>query len=521
MTQLSPVLVQSLDAAERRQKHDHSDRDTLSADRLHWKAEAFRHLMHLLPGQSILVLGRGTGAFVRQLADVCHHKNPITVVTLAPNERLEHLPGGVEEISSSSFPNELASRQFDYVVGLDLLDGQNCAWLLQQTYELLRRGGRFLLFQQNGWSIAAKIRRRMSGLFRKARPSPLLQRAELAELISEIGFIRVSTQFQDFARGPLMRVAPWLLCNASTLLENMPLVRTQAGAVLIQAQKPPRTSHWPHVSLCRHHSLARAVSVVIPCYNEEMNIEPLVARLKSLFGDYLHEIVAVDDNSTDGTRAVIERLAANDPLIKPVIRTPPGGVGRALVDGYRAATGRWVLSMDCDFQHLLPEIADLFDSAAQGYDLVTGSRFSRHSMLVNYPFQKIVANRGFHALAQIVLLRRFRDLTNNLKLIRREVLQKLELREPGFAINAETGLQPLFMGYRVREVPISWINRTPDMGSSSFRLMRVGGGYVQVLWRLWLKAVFNSGPYKNLAQAGVHRKTWREFGSAPGRVEAV
>lgn len=76
-----------------------------------------------------------------------------------------------------------------------------------------------------------------------------------------------------------------------------------------------------------------------------------------------------------------------------------------------------------------------------------------------------------------MLHRRFRDLTNNLKLMRRSVLEEIEFTQPGFAINAETGLYPLVMGYNVKEVPISWINRTPDMGSSSFKLAQVGGGY--------------------------------------------
>jgi hypothetical protein len=132
--------------------------------------------------------------------------------------------------------------------------------------------------------------------------------------------------------------------------------------------------------------------------------------------------------------------------------------------------------MDCDFQHLLPAVRDMFDAAAGGYDVVVGSRFSRHSVLLRYPFQKIVANRAFHLIAQLVLLRRFRDLTNNLKLLRREVVDHLVLTQPGFSINAETGLQPLFMGYAIKEVPISWINRTHDMGTSSFRLVKVGGG---------------------------------------------
>ena len=125
-------------------------------------------------------------------------------------------------------------------------------------------------------------------------------------------------------------------------------------------------------------------------------------------------------------------------------------------------------------------------------DAVIGSRFSRHSVLLNYPFKKIFAIRGFHALAQLMFLRHFRDVTNNLKLMRREVVERIHLTQPHFAANAETGLQPILMGYSVKEIPISWINRTPDMGVSSFHLAKVGGGYWQVLFRLWLKTIFRT-----------------------------
>jgi glycosyltransferase involved in cell wall biosynthesis len=229
-----------------------------------------------------------------------------------------------------------------------------------------------------------------------------------------------------------------------------------------------------------------------------MNIEPLVSRLCNLFGEYIHEIVLVDDNSNDGTRNVIAGLAARDPRIKPVYRSPPNGVGRAITDGLQAATGDYILSLDCDFQHLLPEVRDLFGAIAQGYDVAVGSRFSRHSVLLNYPLLKIVANRAFHTWAQIILLARFRDLTNNLKLMRREVVKNLVLLEPGFAINAETGLQPLIMGYRVKEVPISWIGRGSDMGTSSFRVFKAGGGYWRVLRGLWLKRFLAVGRYRAL-----------------------
>jgi hypothetical protein len=127
---------------------------------------------------------------------------------------------------------------------------------------------------------------------------------------------------------------------------------------------------------------------------------------------------------------------------------------------------------------------------------------------------KIIANRGFHALAQILLLRRFHDLTNNLKLLRREVIEKLQLTQAGFAVNAEIGLQPLIMGYKIKEVPISWINRMPDMGVSSFRLIRVGGGYWRVLLHAWLRCAFGTGHYRDLTSMGKARSTFREWGKA-------
>jgi glycosyltransferase involved in cell wall biosynthesis len=209
------------------------------------------------------------------------------------------------------------------------------------------------------------------------------------------------------------------LRNLAILLENAPLVRTLAGSILLHAQEPPRFATPPVVSLFRHEALRRSVSVVIPCHDEETNVRPLVERLLALYGEYVHEIVLVDDNSTDGTRAAIEALARVEPRVRGVFRSPPNGVGRALADGLRATSGRWVLTADCDFQHLLPEFRDLFDAAAEGWDVVVGSRFSRQSVLLNYPFLKILANRAFHVLAQVLLLRRFRDLTNNLKLMRR------------------------------------------------------------------------------------------------------
>ena len=211
----------------------------------------------------------------------------------------------------------------------------------------------------------------------------------------------------------------------------------------MHAQKPPRVVPPPKVSLCEHESLRGAVSVVIPCHNEEMNVGPLVDRLRDLFDEYIHEIIPVDDNSRDGTRRGHRASwRPQDPRIKPVFRTPPNGVGRAIADGYRAATGEWVLSMDCDFQHLLPEMRDLFDAAAHGLRRRRRQPVLAAQRAAELPVPEDRRQPGVpRAGAGGRCWRRFRDLTNNLKLIRRDVrASKLTLTQPGFAVNAETGL---------------------------------------------------------------------------------
>lgn len=489
-------------------------RDPIGEDRMLWRAQTFRHLVHLLPGQTILELGCGEGMFTRQLVRVSRGTNPITAVTFASRITPIDFPPEVTLVAASSLPGPLEGRGFDFVIAIDLLDGRNCASVLQNAYKLLNPGGEVLFYESNPWNIVLKLRRFVSRLRGRRDPRSLLSRLQLYELMSEVGFIRVFTVFNDFVYAPLTQRLAWYLRNLSIMLENAPAIQTLAGSILVHAQKPPRVIERRRISLFAHEQLRRSVSIVIPCYNEEMNIGPLINRLRELFDDYIHEIIPVDDNSKDKTAQVIRKLAEKDVRVKPVFRSPPNGVGRAIADGYHIATGRYVLSMDCDFQHLLPEVRDLFDAAAQGYDVAVGSRFSRHSILLNYPVQKIIANRGFHVIAQLLLFRRFRDLTNNLKLMRREVVDKLQLVEPGFAVNAETGLQPLLMGYNIKEVPISWINRTPDMGMSSFRLMRVGGGYWRVLYRLWLKCVFGIGTYRTLTLGKSVRQTWREEDAA-------
>ncbi len=460
--------------------------------RLKWRAEMVRHFFHLFPEDSILEIGAGSCQWTRLISDSNGNRNPICAATLNKElyEEIDHdsFSDNVEKIHLEEFPGKLSARRFDFIVGYQLLTDENAGVLLSELKGLLNPGGQILLFDPNPWNPYYRIRRFISKLFfffKQDEKNESLNRVDLFSLLSEAGYIKIKILPYDFLFPPIPKFLLWPMQNLSLILENFPYVRNFAGSLFVWAQKPAEEG-WkrPMSSLVEHDCFKGKLSVVVPSMNEELNIPPLVENLKACFGEYIKEIIIVDDNSRDATAAVTEKLAECDPRIRLVKRSMPNGVGRALRDGFAAVEGDFMLTMDCDFQHILPELTGLFDAVADGADMAVGSRFSRESVLLNYAFTKILANRGFHILANLLLGKHFRDATNNLKLMRKEVLENLVLEANDFAANAETGLQPILLGYKVKEVPISWINRSVDMGFSSFNLMNTGPNYFVVLFRL-------------------------------------
>ena len=197
-------MARSLGERERYRDAYRRTSDPIANDRLLWRAQTFRHCVHLLPGESILELGCGDCTFTSKLLQVSRGENPITAVTFsADGGRPPTVPPNVEYLFGSSFLQAAKARQFDFVIAIDLIDRHNCVALLQMAYDRLKPGGRLLFYESNPWNVVLRLRRLLARLFRGRDPRRLFSRPELYELTSEIGFIRIWTVFNDFVYRPL------------------------------------------------------------------------------------------------------------------------------------------------------------------------------------------------------------------------------------------------------------------------------------------------------------------------------
>jgi len=462
--------------------------------KLRWRALTVRHSFQVLPGESILELGAGSGLWTEHLSRVLRDENPITAAVFNDEFVDSHRDiRNVRFLKINDLTRDLPSESFDYVVGTAILCHNLYPQNLQAIQRLLKPGGQILFFEANYWNPQVWLKSAIPALGRWAGNAPCqvaLRKYRLLRIASHQGFVDLDIIPYDIIHPWAPRFLLSSLQSLAFVVEHAPLIKELCGTLYIWAKKPGDVqARRPKVCLAEHAQLQGAVSIVVPCHNEEMNIRPLVNTLMQFYGPYIHEIIVVNDNSRDRTAEVTREVSAWEPRVKLLDRQPPNGVGRALRDGYAAATGRYILTMDCDFVQIVPEFRDLFDAIAAGHDGAIGSRFSNDSLLINYPFGKILCNRAFHLLANLLLGMRMRDVSNNLKVYRAEILKSLAIDQPHFAANAETGLKPLLAGYDVREVPISWINRTIDMGRSTFRVFNVAPGYflalLTIVWNCW------------------------------------
>ncbi|MFO1063028.1 MAG: glycosyltransferase family 2 protein [Pirellulales bacterium] len=237
-----------------------------------------------------------------------------------------------------------------------------------------------------------------------------------------------------------------------------------------------------------------ALSIVIPAYNEQQNIEPCLQDLIDVLvvrEGIETELVVVNDNSSDDTEQVVLKMAEKHPQIRLVRREPPGGFGRALRSGLEFVQGETVIMYMADRSDDPEDALLYYRKIQEGYDCVFGSRFIAGARVHRYPKLKLFYNRLVNIAIQWMFWTEHNDLTNAFKAYRREVVQSCgPYRACHFNITLEMSLSALISGYKIAAVPIRWEGRT--WGSSNLRLREMGRRYLCTLLMLFFQRVLMS-----------------------------
>jgi glycosyltransferase involved in cell wall biosynthesis len=202
------------------------------------------------------------------------------------------------------------------------------------------------------------------------------------------------------------------------------------------------------------------LSVVMPVYNERATIEEIVSRVLAI--PLRVELVVVDDCSTDGTRALLEDLQKRFGFTL-LLQPRNLGKGAALRRGFAAVTGHIVAIQDADLEYSPEEFPSLAQLIIEGRaDVVYGSRFlGRHRVFL---FTHYLGNRLLTLVTNVLYNTMLSDMETCYKVMRREVLDGLDLRSDGFGIEPEITAKIFKRGYRVYEVPITYDGRGYDEG---------------------------------------------------------
>jgi len=229
-------------------------------------------------------------------------------------------------------------------------------------------------------------------------------------------------------------------------------------------------------------------SIVVPAYNEEMNIPETIQQLgEALRGAGIpFELIVVNDNSKDRTPEAVAGIRGAFPEVKLVNNASPGGFGRAVRCGLSHVSGDVVALVMADLSDLPDDVVACYRKIEEGYDCVFGSRFIRGSKVSAYPPVKLCANRIGNHIIRLMFLSRHNDLTNAFKVYRRHVIESISpLRAAHFNITIEMSLSALIRGYRIATVPVSWCGRT--WGQSKLRLHEMGRRYLCTLLKIWFE----------------------------------
>ncbi len=229
--------------------------------------------------------------------------------------------------------------------------------------------------------------------------------------------------------------------------------------------------------------MAETALVIIPTYNEAINIRELIPRV--LAQDECLDVLIVDDGSPDGTGKLADGLAAENGRVEVLHREKNLGLGTAYKAGFKWALEReydLIFEMDADFSHD-PKHLRQFLAAIADADLVLGSRYLEGRVtVVNWPMARLVLSYGANIYARIVTGHKLWDATGGFKCFRRKVLEAIDLdrvRSNGYAFQIEMSFRASKKGFRIKEIPIVFVDRTDGTSKMSGRIVR------EAIWMVW------------------------------------
>lgn len=231
--------------------------------------------------------------------------------------------------------------------------------------------------------------------------------------------------------------------------------------------------------------------VVIPTYNEKDNVRALTSAV--LAQDPELHILFVDDNSPDGTGAIIDELVAGHDRVHVLHRSGKLGLGSAYRQGFKEALAMgadYLIEMDADFSHD-PATLPLFLEAVKENDLVIGSRYLNGVSVVNWPIRRLILSYFASVYTRWVTGLQLRDCTSGFKCFRRATIEAIDLTQvtsDGYSFQIEMNYRCMEKGFRISEIPIIFIDRHAGSSKMSGTIVREA---VLMVWKLRFNTFFS------------------------------
>lgn len=239
------------------------------------------------------------------------------------------------------------------------------------------------------------------------------------------------------------------------------------------------------------------LSVVIPARDESGHLPDTLRELGHALRDagIDHELVVVDDHSTDRSVPMLRALQFELPVLVVVENHGAGGFGHAVVAGLEASSGDAVAIYMADASDRPEDLVNFVRTMEEeNVDCVFGTRFSRGGRTVDYPLVKLLLNRAANNVIRLLFRIRYDDITNAFKLYRRDVLEGVRpYLSHHFNLTVELPLKAIIRGYSYAVVPNTWINRRE--GVSKFQIREMGSRYVFIVLYCWLERRLSRGDY--------------------------